>query len=300
MDNEWLADRFEDNRAYLRAVAHRMLGSSSDADDAVQEAWIRLTRVDAKQVDNLSGWLTTVVARVCLDMLRSRTSRREEPLDDQLPDQLVDGAKGTEPEHEAVLADSVGPALLAVLDTLRPAERLAFVLHDIFDVPFQDIAPIIDRSPAAARQLASRARRRLQGANPGRQDEPTRQREIVQAFLAATRNGQFETLLSLLDPDVVLRADRIAVHMATAHPSAPPLSATTRGARAVADTFVTRARRGAQPALINGAPGAGAWSIDGQLRVVFTFACTGGRITAIDVICDPDRIHQLDVTRIND
>src|SRR5512143_301034 len=206
-EGEWMAERFEVHRTHLRAVAYRMLGSPGEADDAVQEAWLRLSRSDISGVENLAGWLTTVVARVCLDMLRSRGSRREEPLETHLPDLMVRRADGMDPEREALLADSVGPALLVVLDTLTPAERLAFVLHDMFAVPFDEIAPIVGRSPTAARQLASRARRRVQGAAAVGDVALARQREVVDAFLAASRGGDFDALLAVLDPDVVLRAD---------------------------------------------------------------------------------------------
>src|ERR671919_1011203 len=206
-DNEFLAQQFEEHRTHLRAVAYRMLGSLSEADDAVQEAWLRLSRIDADEVENLGGWLTTAVARVSLNMLRSRRSRREEPLDVRMPEPIVDRADGTDPEHEALLADSVGLALLVVLETLNPAERLAFVLHDTFCVPFDDIAPVVDRSPEAARQLASRARRRVQGENTVPDADLDTQREVVEAFLAAARDGDFDRLVAVLDPDVVLRQD---------------------------------------------------------------------------------------------
>src|SRR5918998_2635997 len=225
-ERDFLAQQFEEHRTRLRAVAYRMLGSLSEADDAVQEAWIRLNRTDAGEVENLGGWLTTVVARVSLNMLRSRRSRREEPLDVRMPEPIVDRADGTDPEHEALLADSVGLALLVVLETLNPAERLAFVLHDMFAVPFDEIAPIVDRSPEAARQLASRARRRVQGWDTVPDAGLDEQREVVDAFLAAAREGDFERLLSLLDPDVILRADL--------GPLAPAASREVRGAEAVA------------------------------------------------------------------
>src|SRR5919198_1193351 len=225
-DDEFLAGRFEEHRAHLRKVAYRMLGSVSEADDAVQEAWLRLSRSDTSDVENLGGWLTTVVGRVCLDMLRRRTSRREDPLEAHLPDPIVSHADGIDPEHEALLADAVGLALLVVLESLGPAERLAFVLHDMFAVPFEEIAPIVGRSPAAARQLASRARRRVRGAAAVPEAHLTRQREVVDAFLAAARGGDFDALLAVLDPDVVLRADRGAVP--------PGASRVVRGARAVA------------------------------------------------------------------
>ncbi len=289
-EHDSLAERFEANRTHLRAVAYRMLGSLSEADDAVQEAWLRLSRSDTSVVDNLSGWLTTVVARVCPDMLRSRKSRREEPLGAPLADSIVGREDGTDPEHEAVLADSVGLALLVVLETLAPAERLAFVLHDMFAVPFDEIAPIVGRSPAAARQLASRARRRVQGAatvsNAGR----GRQREVVDAFLAASREGDFDALLALLDPDVVLRADATVVRSGA--------SAEVRGAAAVAGTFSGRARA-AQPALVNGAVGL-VWAPGGQPRVVFDFTIAGGRIVKIDMLGDPERLNRLDLAILTD
>src|SRR5213594_938855 len=203
----WLVERFEENRSHLRAVAYRMLGSRTDADDALQEAWIRLSRADTSGVENLGGWLTTIVARVCLDMLRSRKSRREEPLDTHVPEPIVSRGDGVDPENAALLANSVGLALLVVLETLAPAERLAFVLHDMFAVPFEEIAPIVGRTPAAARQLASRGRRRVQGASPNPDTDVRHQREIVDAFLAASRVGDFDALLAVLDPDVVFRAD---------------------------------------------------------------------------------------------
>src|SRR3984893_4637678 len=247
--HDWLAEQFEANRSHLRSVAYRMLGSLAEADDAVQEAWLHLSRAETSGVKNLGGWLTTVVARVCLDMLRSRESRREESLGDHLPDHIARREDGIDPEHEAVTADSGGLALLVVLETLAPAERLAFVLHDLFGVPFDEIAPIVGRSPTAARQLASRARRRVQGAaaDPGmdRARDPeaadldrTRQREIVDDFLPAARSGDFEGLLALLDPDVVFRADDAAVKAGTVrHAGAPVISAETRGATAVAGFF---------------------------------------------------------------
>src|SRR5216110_1620913 len=224
---EWLARQFEDHRPHLRAVAYRMLGSISEAEDAVQDAWLRLSRADTSEVENLRGWLTTIVARVALNMLRSRRTRREQPLDVHVPDPIIDPADGTNPEHEALLADSVGLALLVVLETLPPAERLAFVLHDMFAVPFEEIATIVGRSPTAARQLASRARRRVQGADTARDADIARQKEIVDAFLAAARQGDFEALLAVLDPDVVLRTDRAA--------AAAGASREVRGARAVAE-----------------------------------------------------------------
>lgn len=287
--HDWLAERFEEDRTHLRAVAYRMLGSLSEADDAVQEAWLRLSRSDPSGVENLRGWLTTVVARVCLDMLRSRRSRREEPLGAHVPDLIVSAESGIDPEHEALLADSVGLALLVVLGTLAPAERVAFVLHDMFDLPFEEIAPIVGRSPTAARQLASRARRRVQGAPTVPDADLTRQREIVDAFLAASRGGDFDALLAVLDPNVVLRADRAAVDMGA--------SREVRGAAAVAKTFSGRARF-AQPALVNGAVGA-VWAPGGRPRVVFGFTITRGKIVEIGLVADPERLRQLDLAILN-
>ena len=289
-ENDWLAGRFEENRPHLRAVAYRMLGSLTEADNAVQEAWLRLSRSDTGAIENLGGWLTTAVARACLDMLRSRTARREEPLGLSEPDPMVSHGNGADPEHEALLADSVGLALLVVLETLSPAERLAFVLHDMFAVPFDEIAPIVGRSPAAARQLASRARRRVQGATTVPEADPTRQREVVTAFLAASRGGDFDALLALLDPDVVLRADDEAVRVGA--------SRQVRGAMAVARTFAGRARV-AQPALVNGAAGA-VWVHGGRPRVVFGFTITGGRIVGIELIADPERLRQLELAILDD
>jgi RNA polymerase sigma factor (sigma-70 family) len=289
-EHDWLAERFEENRTRLRAVAYRMLGSLSEADDAVQEAWLRLSRSETSDVENLSGWLTTVVARVCLDMLRSRGSRREEPLGAHVPEPIVSREDGIDPEHEALLADSVGPALLVVLETLAPPERIAFVLHDMFAVPFDEIAPIVGRSPASARQLASRARRRVRGAGTVPDADLTRQREVVDAFLAASRGGDFDALLAVLDPDVVLRADRAAVQMGA--------SREVRGAAAVADTFSGRARA-AQPALVNGAVGL-VWATGGRPRIVFGFTITRGKIVEIDLVADPDRLRQLDMAILHD
>src|SRR5580765_2879916 len=287
-EHDWLAERFEENRPHLRAVAYRMLGSSTEADDAVQEAWLRLSRAGTSGVDNLGGWLTTIVARVSLNMLRSRTLRREEPIDAPAAGQpAAPPPNGTDPEHEAVLADSVGLALLVVLDTLTPAERLAFVLHDMFAVPFEEIAPIVERSPVATRQLASRARRRVQEAGPG--DPPgeiSRRREVVAAFLAASREGDFDALLTMLDPDIVLRADNAAAQMGA--------DAEAIGARAVAGVFSGRAKA-LRPALIDGVPGA-VWTLRGETQVVFAFTFTGGTITAIEQIADPERIARFEVT----
>ncbi|MFE5464308.1 sigma-70 family RNA polymerase sigma factor [Nocardia sp. NPDC056564] len=277
MDANFLAARFEEQRAHLHGVAYRILGTGVEADDAVQEAWLRLSRSDAAEIDNLGGWLTTVVARVCLNMLQSRKTRREEPLDDHEPAELVTG-----PEHEAVLGDSIGLALLVVLDTLTPAERLAFVLHDMFAVPFDEIAPIVGKTSAAARQLASRARRRVQGARAG--VDRDRQREVVEAFLAASRGGDFGALLTLLDPDVVLRVDAAA--MATGAIGA-------LGADAVAQTFSGRAQA-ARLALVDGRAGA-VWSVRGTPRVVFEFTVSHGRIVAIDLLADTDTLDRLEL-----
>jgi RNA polymerase sigma factor (sigma-70 family) len=289
-EQDWLAERFEENRGHLRAVAYRMLGSLSEADDAVQESWLRLSRSGTDGVENLGGFLTTVVARVCLDMLRSRRSRREEPLDAHLPEAAGTGTGGTEPEDEALLADSVGPALLVVLDTLAPAERLAFVLHDMFAVPFDQIAPIVGRSPAATRQLASRARRRVHGAATVLGPDLARQRRVVDAFLAASRHGDFDALVALLDPDVVLRADSAAVQAGA--------STEIHGASAVATTFAGRARA-ARPALVNGAAGA-VWAPGGRPRVVFDFTMSDGKIVAIELFADPERLRQLDLAVLDD
>jgi RNA polymerase sigma factor (sigma-70 family) len=283
--HEWLAERFEDNRTHLRAVAYRMLGSVNEADDAVQEAWLRLSRSDASGIENLGGWLTTVVARVCLDILRSRESHREEPHGVNLAESVTSGEGGIDPEHEALMGDSVGLALLVVLETLTPAERIAFVLHDMFAVPFEEIAPIVWRTPAAARQLASRARRRVQGTTTVPDPNLTRQRQVVDAFLAASRGGDFDALLAILDPEVVLRTDSAAVQMGA--------SKEVRGAAAVADTFSGRARA-AQRALVNGAAGL-VWTRHGRPTVVFDFTITRGRIVAIDLVADPERLGDLDV-----
>jgi RNA polymerase sigma-70 factor (ECF subfamily) len=284
-EREWLTDRFEEHRTRLRAVAYRMLGSLSEADDAVQEAWLRLNRTDTSEVENLGGWLTTVVARVSLNILRSRDVRREEPIGVRVPEPIVDRADGTDPEHEALLADSVGLALLVVLETLSPAERLAFVLHDMFAVPFDDIARIVDRSPDAARQLASRARRRIR-ATPAPDADPTAQREVVDAFLAAARDGDFDRLVAVLDPDVVLRADLGPVGG----------SREVRGAAAVAGQAVTYSRLGLvmQPALINGAAGAVS-TRDGEPYSVGGFTVSGGKIVEIDILADPERLRRLDL-----
>ena len=291
--SEWLAERFEAHRNRLRAVAYRMLGSLSEADDAVQEAWLRLTRSDLGGVANLGGWLTTVVARVCLDMLRSRKSRREEPLDVHVPDPIVSRAGGIDPAHEALLADSVGLALLVVLETLGPSERLAFVLHDMFAVPFDEIAPIVGRSPSAARQLASRARRRVQGVAKAPDADLTCQREVVDAFLAAARDGDFDALLAVLDPDVVLRADRGGVP--------PGASRELRGARTVAKALTfSRLVEFARPVLVNGAAGIVSWLPGKQPFSVMNFTVRRRRIVEIDILADPARLRQLDLTVLED
>jgi RNA polymerase sigma factor (sigma-70 family) len=284
-DHDWLAERFEDQRGRLRGVAYRMLGSLSEADDAVQEAWLRVSRAGTGDVENLGGWMTTIVARVCLDMLRSRKSRREEPLEAPAHDGLGDRAEGVDPEQEAMMADSVGLALLVVLETLTPAERLAFVLHDLFAVPFDEIAPIVDRSPDAAKMLASRARRRVQRGGDLPEADLARQRQVVDAFLAASRNGDFEALVALLDPDVVMRSDRAAVLVGA--------TALVRGARGVAEQFSGRARV-AQPALVGGAPGL-VWASGGRPRVAFSFTVEDGRIVAIDLLADPERLREVEM-----
>jgi RNA polymerase sigma factor (sigma-70 family) len=286
-ERDWLAARFEEQRPHLRAVGYRMLGSLSEADDAVQEAWLRLSRSDHAAIENLGGWLTTVVARVCLNMLQSRRSRREQPLDEHVPEPIVTAEDGVDPEYEALLSDSVGLALLVVLDTLTPAERLAFVLHDMFAVPFDEIGPIVGRSPTAARQLASRARRRVQGASPVPDPDLARQREVVDAFLAAAREGDFDGLLAVLDPDVVLRADRSI-------PETAPRE--LHGAENVAARALTFARLApaGRPALVNGAAGIVA-APGGRPFAVLGFTVSGGKIVAIDVIADPERVRRLDL-----
>jgi len=285
IEQDWLAEQFERNRSRLRAVAYRMLGSLSDADDAVQESWLRLSRSDAHGIENLTGWLTTVVARVSLNMLRSRKSRREESLGARVPDPIIDRVDRPDPEHSALLADSVGLALLIILDTLAPDARLAFVLHDMFAVPFDDIAPIVGRSPAAARQLASRARRRVQGstATPYAADV-ARQREVVEAFLAAARAGDFDALLAVLDPDVVLRADQGTLRV-------------VRGARAVTEGALTFSRlaQSARLALVNGVPGIIARLPDGRPMAVMGFTVARGKIVEIDILADPGRLRHVDL-----
>jgi len=284
----WLVDQFEANRANLRAMAYRMLGSLNEAEDAVQESWLRLRRADTSGVEDLGRWLTTVVARVCLDMLRSRKSRRENPLDTDTPQQIASHEDQVDPEHEALLADSVGLALLVVLETLAPAERLAFVLHDLFAMPFDEIAPLVGRTPTAARKLASRARRRVHGVDMVRDVDLSRQRDVVEAFLAASRGGDIEALLAVLDPDVVVRADSAAVP--------PGVSTEIRGASAVVEqalNFAERARF-AQPALVNGAVGA-VVAPRGRLLLVVAVEVKDAKIVEIEVIADPARLRQLDL-----
>ncbi len=285
-ENEFLAERFEEHRTHLRAVAYRMLGSLTEADDAVQDAWLRVSRAGTEGVENLGGWLTTIVARVALNMLQSRKSRREETYDDHLPDPII---SNEDPENEAMLVDSVGLAMLVVLEALAPGERLAFVLHDMFAVPFADIASILDTTPAAARQLASRARRRVQGTTAPPEADLTRQREVVDAFLAASRDGDFEALVSVLDPDVVLRADAGAAMGGLQ---------LVRGAAAVANralTFARAAQRPHQPVLVNGSAGLITLS-DGQAIGIMGFTIVDGRIREIDIFADPERVRQLNLT----
>ncbi|MEU3788477.1 sigma-70 family RNA polymerase sigma factor [Streptomyces fructofermentans] len=281
------AERFEEHRSMLRAVAYRMLGSFSEADDAVQEAWLRLSRTEISEVENLGGWLTTVTGRICLDMLRARTARREEPLDSHVPDLVV---RPLDPEEEAVRADSVGAALLIVLEALDPAERLAFVLHDMFAVPFDDIAPVVGRSTAATRQLASRARRRVRDAAPVPDPDLARQREVVEAFLAAARAGDFEALVAVLHPDVVLRAD------AGLLVTGPAVSKLVRGARAVAGQAAMFARFAAhtRTVLVNGSVGT-VTAPEGRPLSVAALTVVDGRIVAMDILADPDRLARLDL-----
>jgi RNA polymerase sigma factor (sigma-70 family) len=288
---EWLAEQFEDHRPHLKAVAYRMLGSLSEADDAVQDAWLRLSRADTTEVENLGAWLTTVVARVALNMLRARNTRREQPLEVHVPDPIIDPAEGSNPEHEALLADSVGLALLVLLETLTPAERLAFVLHDMFAVPFQDIAPIMERSPEATRQLASRARRRVRGVAPVPDADLTAQWEVVEAFLAAARQGDFDGLVAVLDPDVVLRADG----------GLTGLSQHIRGAKTVASQALlwSRVDLTMRRALINGAAGMVSF-LHGRPFSIAAVTIKNGKIVEIDFLADPERIAQLDLTELQD
>ena len=283
-ERDWLAQRFQEHRPRLRAVAYRMLGSTSEADDAVQEAWIRLSRSKAGEIDNLEAWLVTVVGRVALNMLRARKTRREEPIDAHLPDPIVDRADGIDPEHEALLADSVGLALLVVLETLTPAERLAYVLHDMFSVPFDEIGAILDRSPEAARQLASRGRRRIRGADTTPDAAAAAQQEVVEAFLAAARDGDFDALVAVLDPDIVLREDWGSGTIVE-----------VRGAENVARRAKAASQLGlvARPALINGAAG---WVslLDGEVYAIGALTLHNGRITTMDILLDPARLDLTD------
>ena len=291
LNQEWLARQFEEQRPHLRAVAYRMLGSLSEADDAVQDAWLRLSRTDTSEVQNLGGWLTTVVARVALNMLRSRKTRREQPLDVYVPDPIIDPPDGTDPEHEALLAESVGLALFVVLETLTPPERLAFVLHDMFALPFEEIATILERSPEAARQLASRARRRVRGTAAVSDADLSAQREVVDAFLAAARDGDFDALVAVLDPDVVLRADG----------GTTGRSRRVQGAETVAGqaTKWSRVNLTMHHALINGAAGLVA-TRDGELFSVMGLTVRGGRIVEMDILADPERLRRLKVTILGD
>ncbi|MEU5848636.1 sigma-70 family RNA polymerase sigma factor [Saccharopolyspora shandongensis] len=290
-EKDFLADRFEAHRRHLRAVAYRMLGSLSEADDAVQEAWLRLSRSDSAEIENLGGWLTTVVGRVCLNMLRTRTARREEPLDVHVPDPIISSPEAITPEHEALLADSVGLALLVVLETLTPAERLAFVLHDLFAVPFDEIAPIVGRTSTATRKLASRARSRVQGAAPAPDADLAQQREVVDAFLAAARAGDFDALLAVLDPDVVVRTDGGSLRP----------SVMRRGAKEVAGGAVIFAQlaEATRPALVNGAPGAVAIS-DGRPISLAAFTVARGKVVELNILADPDRLRRLDLAFLED
>jgi len=292
-EHDWLAERFEENRGHLRAVAYRMLGSLSEADDAVQEAWLRLSRSDTRDIHNLGGWLTTVVARVSLNMLRSPASRREEPLDSHVPDPVISREEAIDPEDQALLAEGVGLALLVVLETLAPAERLAFVLHDMFAVPFEEIAAILGRSPTAARQLASRARRRVQDTAPVPNHNLSRQREVVDAFFAAARGGDFDALVAVLDPDVVLRSDGGVRR--------PAASVVVHGAATVAGQALTFAQpsRLTRPALVNGAPGVVVVQ-HGRPFAIMGFTVMRGKIVEIDVLTDPERLRQLDLTVLDD
>ena len=292
-DQDWLARQFETNRTHLRSVAYRMLGSLAEADDAVQEAWIRLSRADSSDVENLRAWLTTVVGRVCLNILRSRRTRPEATLEAHVADPIVSPEQGIDPEQEVLLGDSLGLALLAVLNALAPAERVAFVLHDVFAIPFEEIAPIVGRSPAAARQLASRARRRVQGA-PVPDTDLDGQWAVVDAFLAASRDGDFERLLAVLDPNVILRSDGGATR--------PRLVSVLRGAEAVASGAMAYRQFGetATRALVNGIPGAVAWTPDGRPFAVGSLTVAGGRIVSIDILADPERLSRLDLTPVAD
>jgi len=291
---ERLAEQFEAHRSHVRAVAYRMLGSVSEAEDAVQEAWIRLSRADVSGVDNLRGWLTTVVARVCLDMLRTRTSRREDPLDVHVPDPIIaraDSRRDAGPEADAMLADSVGLALLVVLEKLEPAERLAFVLHDVFGMAFEEIAPVVDRSIVATRQLASRARRRVQGQAPTSEVDLRKQRKVVEAFLAAVQKGDFEALVAVLDPEIVLRADSGA---------AKGMSRLVRGAQAVVAQAAAFSKLGlsSQVVLVNGNIGVVSRLPDGRVLSVIGFTIASGKVLEMDILADPDRLTRLDLSAI--
>jgi RNA polymerase sigma-70 factor (ECF subfamily) len=296
---DWLAKSFHESGAHLRAVAYRMLGSSAEADDALQEAWLRLNRADSERIENLRGWLTTVVSRVCLDMLRARKSKKEEELE-RADDPSRDVGESKTPETDVVLADAVGPALLVILETLSPMERIAFVLHDLFDVSFKEIASIIDGTEASAKQLASRARRRVRGEKEASAVEPTREKEIVVAFLQASRDGDFSALLKVLAPDVILRADETAVKVAVANRAkgAPPFESEIRGAKEVADIFKGRATA-AQLAIINGHMGA-TWAPGGNPVVAFLFTIENERIVTMDVLMDPERLKKTDVKIIDE
>ena len=298
-DDEWLAERFEEHRAHLRAVAYRMLGSLTEADDAVQDTWLRLSRSGAGEVENLGGWLTTIVARVCLNMLRSRNTRREESLGVHVPDPVISTGGALQPEEEALLADSVGLALLVVLDTLAPAERLAFVLHDMFELPFEEIAPMVGRTPAAARQLASRARRRVKGAEvPAPDPDLARQRDVVDAFFLAARGGDFGALVALLDPDVVLRIDAGARRPAASmvvHGAAAVARQARSGLRPIFARQVVHLR----PALVNGAAGV-VVTLGGQPMTVMGFTVAEGKIAEIDAIADPERVRRIAAAVLSD
>jgi RNA polymerase sigma factor (sigma-70 family) len=288
-ESDWLAERFETHRGHLRAVAYRMLGSISEADDAVQEAWLRLSRTDASDSENMRAWLTTVVGRVCLNMLRSRKTRREAPLEPHLPDPIVSRENGTDPEGEALMGESVGLALLVVLDTLSPPERVAFVLHDVFAVPFEEIAPIVNRTSAATRQLASRARRRVRGA-PVPDTDLDGQRKVVDAFIAAVRDGDFERLVSVLDPEIVLRSD--------GGKARPGFLRIVRGPEAVATEAMLfrRFAKSSRRVLVNGAIGGVTWTPKGEILAVGSFIVRGGKIVEVDFLADPKRLQELDIT----
>ena len=288
-ERDELAEQFEARRSHLRSVAYRMLGSLSDAEDAVQETWLRLSRSDANSIENLQGWLTTVVGRICLDMLRSRSVRREQPFDTYVPDPIVSRADGGDPEHDALLADSVGLAMMVVLDALTPAERLAFVLHDMFDVPFDDIAPIVERTPTTTRQLASRARRRVQDSAPAAETNRRSQQVVVDAFLAASRKGDFTALLAVLDPDIVLRADGGPVDRG--------ITKLVRGAQTVASQALMYSQLApyARPVLVNGEPGFIA-VVDGKPISVLGFTIRAGKVIEMNILADPDRLSRLDLS----